>query len=133
MSVLAAAVMVATLFVPPSLLPTGALAALSFFLFGARPPGCGAGRVCGRDVGRGCLPVAGVSGLWGAVGGDPGVAGEPVAGIADDGRLDKILNNIANHAYWTGASGQLDLHLSIKMQFAGCAGAIGSLSLPSCA
>lgn len=36
-SVLAAVVMVATLFVPPSLLPTGTLAALSFFLFGAGP------------------------------------------------------------------------------------------------
>lgn len=36
-SVLAAAVMVATLFVPPLWLPTGALAALSFFLFGAGP------------------------------------------------------------------------------------------------
>ena len=36
-SVLAAAVMVATLFVPSSLLPTSALAALSFFLFGAGP------------------------------------------------------------------------------------------------
>ena len=36
-SVLAAAVMVATLFVPSSLLPTVTLAAVSFFLFGAGP------------------------------------------------------------------------------------------------
>ena len=59
MSVLAAAVMVATLFVPPSLLPTGALAALSFFLFGARPLGAALGGFVGATWGEAaCLWMA---------------------------------------------------------------------------